>query len=821
MRFYVRSLLHGVTRIVSIPRLSLPILITLSLALSAVLAVVAISSNLIFKPLPDIKDENDLFVVQHNIKLSPEFSMSSLTDLVFARLADKYTEKGEFSLYLLSAGALSHNEENVFLNAMRAAHNVFDVLGLGLIAGERPTADNLEQSVWISNALWRSQFNGNASVIGKGYQFDGQTKIIRGVVDDFYSYRQLQFDKTSNQVWSLFELNALLDKPLSGSFGTSWQALIRDENRQFNPTDIDDFWASLLAENDQLAAVLGRIIASNGAQSEVTPYRSAVMSGQNKTVVFVLVIVSILLLMVCVNLLNLFVSYSKQREQEVAIQMSLGATTRKLVAMLFLENLPVFLLSCLLGMLGAAWVIRLLPTLTGDTFEFLELVKLDGATFVIALLVVVVINGVFSRIAVSQFNPRKLVEALNHVTNKGMTNTKLTWMDRCLFVIQLSSASLVLLGASLLAVSAYNEFNVDLSIDIDDTYSVRVTYHDLGLNINLEAPDDSEGNKELVSIGTSIRATLEEAITTHFSDLTVMQGQDEPLGVDTRIYFFIDEDTKQQVTHASRAIGPDYLDTFDITLLAGRNVTQAEFDAKEQVVLVNESLANILTRGEAIETVLGKKFNDATVIGVVQDHYTLFHKHEGFPMSLTIQGSWFETGQTLTLRASKGARIDVEELTRVLTDSHETIKDVEVRDMSNAIAERNSDAILQFYTISVLIVVTLVSAAVGSYGMAVSFAQLKRFELAVRTTLGATRGLLMKRTFVDFSSTLLLSFFIACGLASALYGWVNQQSDLLPPLAWSELLVFNSILLGVVVLCVLQVIWTIVNANPMKVLKEQ
>ncbi len=64
MSIYQRALKHGVQRLITKPRLALPVLITLSLTLAAVLTVVAMSSNLIFKPLPDIKDEQNIYHVE-------------------------------------------------------------------------------------------------------------------------------------------------------------------------------------------------------------------------------------------------------------------------------------------------------------------------------------------------------------------------------------------------------------------------------------------------------------------------------------------------------------------------------------------------------------------------------------------------------------------------------------------------------------------------------------------------------------------------------------------------------------------------------------
>ena len=94
MSFYLRALRHGVLRLFTLPSLSLPILITLSFTLAAVLVVVAMSSNLIFKPLPDIKDEQSLYTINRTMAVSDDMRVSIFTTKRLALLAEQYKQYG-------------------------------------------------------------------------------------------------------------------------------------------------------------------------------------------------------------------------------------------------------------------------------------------------------------------------------------------------------------------------------------------------------------------------------------------------------------------------------------------------------------------------------------------------------------------------------------------------------------------------------------------------------------------------------------------------------------------------------------------------------
>ena len=97
MSFYLRALRHGVLRLFTLPHLSLPILITLSFTLAAVLVVVAMSSNLIFKPLPDIKDEQSLYTINRTMAVSDDMRVSIFTTKRLALLAEQYKQYGKFA----------------------------------------------------------------------------------------------------------------------------------------------------------------------------------------------------------------------------------------------------------------------------------------------------------------------------------------------------------------------------------------------------------------------------------------------------------------------------------------------------------------------------------------------------------------------------------------------------------------------------------------------------------------------------------------------------------------------------------------------------
>ena len=76
MSLMKKALLNGIARIFSLPRLSIPLILTLGLTLGAVLSVIAISSTLLYQPLQGVKNESNLQTYEYRMKVSESLRVS-------------------------------------------------------------------------------------------------------------------------------------------------------------------------------------------------------------------------------------------------------------------------------------------------------------------------------------------------------------------------------------------------------------------------------------------------------------------------------------------------------------------------------------------------------------------------------------------------------------------------------------------------------------------------------------------------------------------------------------------------------------------------
>jgi predicted lysophospholipase L1 biosynthesis ABC-type transport system permease subunit len=191
----------------------------------------------------------------------------------------------------------------------------------------------------------------------------------------------------------------------------------------------------------------------------------------------------------------------------------------------------------------------------------------------------------------------------------------------------------------------------------------------------------------------------------------------------------------------------------------------------------------------------------------------------GFGLSYSKVNLGPQTIQVI-LQVPNGEHIDHDLLESTIRSSDLPIKNIIVRNLVESLDNLNLGKRVQFYFVLMLTFLTLLLATLGSNGMALSFTELKRFELAVRMATGASRMSLLKKTIKDFSGLLLSSVIISVLLASTIYLILKEKIIEIPDFSWQSLLLFNVLLLAIVCSAITLVVWKTINKDPMKALRE-
>lgn len=393
MRLHVSAFKQGISRIFTLPRLSLPLIVTLGLTLAAVLTVVAIANTLLFKPLPDINEEN-LYQVELQMAFNEGLTVPFFSDpRRVASAKARFDDALSWGYISPGGGIATINNTNVTVTYFSAASGSPELLGLTLIMGQGSNIDNAEEGVWISKTLWQSAYGEITDMSQQTIRLEGVDYPIFGVFDDLTSMNQVSLSgQLLEQVWQFEPLEQTLAEPDAIVLNLGPITFVRGPaNRLPTASDLEQWFVDYV--NTDITIDRAReFLLSKPVSGQVIGYRDAFI-GDSQRLVFVLLFAMLsLLIMACLNLLNMFIAHYQSRGKEFAIQICMGSSIAKLRSFIFTENLPMFLMATVLGLLTAGWLIKVLPTIAGDNLPLLDQISVDATSVLIALVAITLIN---------------------------------------------------------------------------------------------------------------------------------------------------------------------------------------------------------------------------------------------------------------------------------------------------------------------------------------------------------------------------------------------------------------------------------------------
>lgn len=815
---YLRALTHGVSKIFLLPRLSIPIMLTLSLTLGAVLTVAAMVSNLMLKPLPDIKAEQELYSLKFNLYVSDKVMIPALDAKAVAELAEYYEQLGELSSISISKGEVSIAEQTFAVSELNASINYLtNVLRQPIILGELPEQGNLLNRVWISEQFWLIAFDKAQNIVGQTIQLRGEKYVIQGVVSDHYSFKK-SGSYSPQQIWHFYSYEDVKSKVKKRGSSTSETLLFRSKDRVLTEQDIFDFLSQYYESNPEQSFMMNALKSFN-PEFSFQPYREYVMAGEEIVLWSLLATVSVLLIMACLNLINLYLAHYQQRRAEWATHLSVGGTLKTVRRMIFVENFPAVLFATIFGMLAAAWLIRYLPFLFAGNINLVALVELDFYTLVYACALSLVINLAFTVVATKPFTVERLLSSLQS-SNKGITDKSASKISNLLFVAQISFAVLILTACAMLARVGYKELNRDFGYQLGNTLMAQVIFN--------ETPDITDGSfvieeeDKLAKLQQQReqRKSLKRAVTGYSNEITVLDSATDPFGGSFSRINLVTLEDKTTLTYGVLTVAPDFIEAFEIELLEGRNITNEEYQQNLPVAIVNEALAEAIKKDKKLDSVIGYFFDDKEVVGVIVNTFSFLGGGEVMPHLYSSEVSLFSSF-LLLMQAPSGYEFDRNKIQNLLLNTSDQIKEVKLKTAAERRDEDFYDKKIQYRFIIMISALTLLLAVLGSIGMARNYAEMKRFELAVRMSTGASRSALLRTALISFRGLFVAAVAIAIGLTASSYLILREQLKDIPELSWFVTTMFLSLLLISVFISIVLVVWKIINQDPMKVLREE
>jgi putative ABC transport system permease protein len=751
VRFALRQLRRA-------PGFTLVAALTLALGIGANTAIFALADATLLRPLP-FPEPDRLVMVFERFQL---FNRGAVAPLNLRDWSERnrtfQSMAGQFPFPRRLASADGTVEQ---VSGAQVTAAFFDVLGVTAIVGRtfRPTdVTTPPNTVVLSEALWRTRFGGDRTLIGKAIRLDSGAFTVLGVVPE-----QVQLGMAVNLWTPLAELPGMDRRGLH--FLTVIGRLKPGVTMTAAQSDLSSIAAALAAE----------LPATNtGRGVNVEPLRAALIGGEVRlTAMLLLAVVGFVLLMCCANVANLLLARTIGRSRELALRTALGASRRRITVQILTES---FVLAALGGALGLGIGFAILtaaPSLIPPGL-LASAVRLSFDTRVVAFCAgaASLVGLLFGLVPAWHASGTALVQAI--AAESRSTTTRGGPLRSLLVVGEIAAAVLLLCGAGLLLRTLIAVENVDAGYRADNVLTMRA-------NLEYGLPTSRFGNED--ALRTFFRAVEDEVRAIPGVD-SVAWTSIVPLdgtafgGIGFEIVG--DEpapETKRPMVDY-QIVSPAYFRTLDIPLIAGRVFDDRDTRDGMPVCLVSETFVRRYMRGRnplgmrvAVRPMrLGPEKPIAReivgVVGRVSSRPTAPDDTDQLYVPVA-QNAWSFT--TLVVRPQNGAAEAL--VTAVKAAAARVDREVpftDVRTMDQVASQATARPRFRAVMVMTFAALALLLAMVGVFGVLSYDVQQRIREFGVRIALGASAGSILRMVLTSAARVLAAGTLIGLVLAGLL-----------------------------------------------------
>jgi putative ABC transport system permease protein len=679
------------------------------------------------------------------------------------------------------------------------APRFLDVLQVSPIEGRNfiPQEEHFggPDAVLISWKFWQRRFHGEPGAVGKKLHVGSFSYSIVGVMPQGFAFPSRDVD-----LWA----PSPPDAPYAQRRDETWFRVI---GRMKPGVTLHQARADLATVQSRLGKQFPNPDADLIVES--TPLKATVVGDTSGSLWMLYGAVSLLLLIACSNIAALLLARTADREHEISVRFSLGASRGAIIAQLLTEVFVLALLGSLAGLLvaaGAAHGFHLLAKTLPRASE----IKLNWTIALYSLFCAVATTLFCGLVPAIRGTRRDLAHSLAQTSRtQASTRSPIQWL---LVGIQVALAVTLLTGAGLLIRSLQNLNHVAPGFDAAHVLTFQVT------GSWAETTDMNSMNRRVDSTLDSLRGIpgVEDAATTGFlpglPDLYQIQ-----LALDGNV------DPNREIQADERTVSQGYFHTMNIPLLRGRGCREG---STTKDVVVNRSFAAMyLGDGEALGHALSPADNSASgivgqIVGVAADA-----REEGLntlPMP-TVYGC-VTAGNPFPyylVRTHGDPMAMAETIRRRIRDLQPNRSVYGVSSLEENIADVSSESRLRTLLLAFFAVSAVSLACIGLYGTLNYLGRMRRREVGVRLALGALRGQILMRflmqglrvTLVGCLFGLALSVGAARLLAGMLYG--VSPAD---PATWVAVV---GLILLVATLASLFPAWRAARVEPVEVLRQE
>ncbi len=651
--------------------------------------------------------------------------------------------------------------------------NFLRILGVGPMLGRdfRPEDNKpgAEKVAIIGYGIWQRDFGGAPSVVGQNVRINGKSATIIGVMPAGFSFptnEELWIplysefpvrprndpQATNPAVLGLIRTGVSLDQANAeiSAFARRFAAAYPDTNKQFNAGLVEPLIKTFtpLPLRGTLLTMLGFCVG--------------------------------VLLIACVNVMNMQFARATLRAKELAVRSSLGATRVRLIRQMLTESLLLAGVGAVIGVglayLSVDWLDASLRGLDNPPPAWIQF-TIDGPVLAFTVLASIV-AAVASGLLPAWMSSRANVVAVLREGGRGNTSRGINLVTRGLVVVQIVVTCVLLVGSLLQLKSILNQQTISYGYDTGGILSAR-----MGL-MDGDYPSSDARKDFYERLVAELRAAPEfEAVALTSRFRMVFSGAG-PIEIEGKAY----KDKRDHPNANFEQVSGSFFDVLGQKLVDGRLLTDEDSDAKLPVAVVNAAFAK---KHFGTDSAVGRRFRTGdgstpqygpwrTIVGVVttvrmqgpfnnpnvddSGYYVPFYASAFGPLPPSPVANQFAT---IIVKPRGGQR--AETLATALQRRVNKL-DPNLPLYFVGTPQKNLDGFVSQNRIIAAMfwifgAVAMVLAAVGIYGVMSFSVNQRRQEFGVRMALGADNGRILGMVFKQGSRQIAIGLVLGLGLS--------------------------------------------------------